>query len=131
MIRGLGEFRVIAVNAGDGGGTKYKRLYGIPYDPQRSFHNYSRRFDSELEEKLIAFISRFAHVKSPSPTVAARTELVTKIQDNLNRLGYDAGPSDGLMGRRTRDAVRAFQTTLGITPTGRVSEELVLLLESK
>ena len=55
-----GQFFAIAINAGDGGGEKHPSLSGIPYDPQRTFHNYARRFDDELEGKLIAFASRWS-----------------------------------------------------------------------
>lgn len=130
LLSKFGETRVIALNSG-GPGDEIGGLFGVPYDPRRSFHNYSRRFDAELEQKLIAFLSRFAHLKHPTATIAARSELVSKVQDNLTRLGFDAGPTDGLTGTRTREAVKAFQTTLGITPTGFISEELLLLLESR
>ena len=130
LLSKFGETRVIAVNSG-GAGDEDGSYYGVPYDPRRSFHNYSRRFDTELEQKLIAFLSRFAHLKHPTATIAARSELVTKVQSNLTRLGFDPGPTDGLTGVKTREAVRAFQVTLGITPTGVISEELLLLLESR
>ncbi len=126
-----GEAQVVAINTGDSGGQKFPRLSAVPYDPKRSFYNFSRRFDLELEQKLVAFVSRFAHLKNPSQTIKAQSELIRNVQSNLTRLGYDTGPVDGFMGIKTRDAIRAFQTSLGITPTGRVSEELLLLLESK
>ena len=91
----------------------------------------ARTEESLLEQKLIAFLSRFAYLKHPTATIAARSELVSKVQANLTRLGFDAGPTDGLTGTKTREAVKAFQTTLGITPTGLISEELLLLLESR
>ncbi len=130
-IRDRGELLVIAVNAGDTRSEKQTRLYGVPYDPQRGFYNFSRRFDKELEQRLIAFVSRFAPVKHPSLAMQAQSELVREVQSNLNRIGYDAGTVDGVLGRKTREAIQAFQVTLGITPTGRVSEELLLLLRSK
>jgi hypothetical protein len=126
-----GQFFAIAINAGDGGGKKFPSLSGIPYDPQRRFHNFSRRFDEELEGKLVAFVSRFAHIKDPSPTVRAYSELIRNVQSELTRLGYDAGPIDGLLGSKTREAIQAFQTTLNITPNGRVSEEVLLLLRNR
>ena len=129
LLSAFGVTQVIAVNAG-APGVKDRARYGVPYDPKRLFHNYSRRFDSELEQKLIAFISRYAHVKQPPPTIAARSELIRKVQESLTRLGFDPGPADGLIGSMTREAIQAFQTTLGITPTGLVSEELLLLLEA-
>ena len=38
------------------------------------------------------------------------------LQDNLNRLGYDAGPVDGIAGRGTKGALRRFQKATGIIP---------------
>ena len=89
------------------------------------------RIDADLENKLVAFLSRFAELKSPSAAIKARRTLVRKVQENLIRLGFELGDVDGLLGQRTREAVRAFQTSLGINPTGNVSEELLLLLEAR
>ena len=49
-------------------------------------------------------------------------------QKLLASLGYDPGPADGRAGQRTKAAVRQFQRDLGITPTGRISGELLALL---
>lgn len=38
------------------------------------------------------------------------------LQDNLNRLGFDAGPVDGIAGRGTKGALRRFQAANGIIP---------------
>lgn len=130
-VRDNGTFRVVAINAGSSREDNGKELYGIPYDPSKNFFNYSRRFDKELENKLIAFVSRFAHVKAPSIDIRERNQLVREIQTNLNRLGFDSGKEDGLRGEKTREAIKAFQSTLGITPTGLVSEELLLLLKAR
>jgi len=130
-VRVNGSFRVVAINAGTSREDNNKELYGIPYDPQNNFFNYSRRFDKELEEKLVAFVSRFAHVKTASAGIREGNELVKEIQDNLNQLGFDSGTIDGLLGQKTEEAIKAFQTTLGIKPTGLVSEELLLLLKAR
>lgn len=130
-IRVDGEFRAIAINAGTSRETNGEELYGIPYDPQRNFFNYSRRIDKELEDKLVAFISRFAHVTSASVEIHEGNELVREIQSNLNQLGFDAGKIDGLLGHKTEESIKSFQTTLGIKPTGLASEELLLLLKER
>lgn len=130
-IRANGAFRVVAIHAGSSREQDGKELYGIPYDPLKNFFNYSRQFDKDLEDKLIAFVSRFAHVKAPSAEVLIRSQLVREIQKNLNRLGFDAGKEDGLLGEKTQVAIRAFQSTLGIRPTGLISEELLLLLKAR
>ncbi|WP_296697688.1 proton-conducting transporter membrane subunit [Thiocapsa sp. UBA6158] len=51
--------------------------------------------------------------------------LVLLIQANLDALGFDPGPADGLIGPRTRDAIRGFQTDRGITPTGAITFDLL------
>ena len=44
-----------------------------------------------------------------------------RIQSALNARGFDAGPVDGQPGRRTRDAIAAFQRSLGTPPTGQLT----------
>lgn len=47
---------------------------------------------------------------SASGGAAAASEDVREAQRLLNQLGYDVGPPDGVMGARTRAALRQFQT---------------------
>lgn len=53
---------------------------------------------------------------------------VTSIQIILNKNGYDAGPTDGVMGEQTRSAIRAFQKDNGMEPTGNIDKALVQAL---
>jgi TPR repeat protein len=50
------------------------------------------------------------------------------VQTNLAALGYDPGPADGVMGRRTRAAIRAFQADVGLPVDGQVSDQLIAAL---
>lgn len=52
-------------------------------------------------------------------------ERVAEIQRELNRLGYDAGPIDGVMGSRTRYAIHQYQDDMGIARDGRASTALL------
>ncbi|WP_158611819.1 SEL1-like repeat protein [Guyparkeria sp. SCN-R1] len=52
-------------------------------------------------------------------------ETVVEIQRELNRLGYDAGPTDGAMGSRTRNAIYQYQADMGISQNGRASTDLL------
>ncbi len=45
---------------------------------------------------------------------------VEAVQRRLAELGYDAGVADGLMGPRTRAAIRALQSDRGLTQSGRI-----------
>jgi hypothetical protein len=52
-------------------------------------------------------------------------QLVLMVQTYLNDLGQDAGPTDGLIGPRTRGAIRRFQLSVGRRSTGMIDFELL------
>ena len=58
-----------------------------------------------------------------SPPLTNR--LVELVQRHLNDLGYSAGPVDGLMGPRTREAIRRFQRESGEAATGTIDFRLL------
>ncbi len=47
----------------------------------------------------------------------------TEVQQALNALGYPAGKENGRMTKRTRDAIKAFQTDISREPTGVLTAE--------
>ena len=49
-------------------------------------------------------------------------------QQHLTDLGYRPGPVDGLMGRKTRSAIRAFQKDMGVKNNGKLPAELFSFL---
>ncbi|WP_163558613.1 SEL1-like repeat protein [Halomonas sp. NO4] len=53
---------------------------------------------------------------------------VAEIQRELNRLGYDAGPVDGTMGRRTRNAIRDYQADMDMAQDGHATSGLLTRL---
>ncbi|WP_163270583.1 peptidoglycan-binding protein [Chelativorans alearense] len=53
---------------------------------------------------------------------------IGNIQVILNKNGFDAGPADGVMGDKTRAAIRAFQKENGLAVTGAVDDALVRAL---
>lgn len=50
---------------------------------------------------------------------------IRNIQAILNNNGFDAGKPDGEMGAKTVAAIKAFQTKAGMTPDGRITDQLV------
>ena len=56
---------------------------------------------------------------------------IRNIQAILNRNGFDAGQPDGLMGKKTVTAIRAFQRSNGLAEDGTISEALVRKLLEK
>jgi len=54
--------------------------------------------------------------------VATTRDEVRDYQVRLNQLGFDAGTPDGVAGKRTRNAVRGFQQSIGAPVTGILSQ---------
>jgi localization factor PodJL len=50
---------------------------------------------------------------------------IRNIQAILNNNGFDAGKPDGEMGKKTVVAIKAFQKSVGLEPTGQVDDALV------
>ena len=50
---------------------------------------------------------------------------VSEVQERLNALGYDAGPVDGVMGGKTRDAVRKFEADFDLQVDGEITFDLL------
>lgn len=53
---------------------------------------------------------------------------VTQIQQKLSNLGFYSGAVDGVYGKQTRDAVTAFQKSVGLTPDGIAGSKTLLYL---
>ena len=63
--------------------------------------------------------------REPTPAVRTRGEIVTDIQRELARRGYYDGPVDGLYGAKTDAAIRDFEQTQGLKPSGDLGEALL------
>ena len=53
------------------------------------------------------------------------TKAIRNIQAILDNNGFDAGKPDGIMGEKTRSAIKAFQKSAGEKPTGEVTDALI------
>ncbi|MBW8269782.1 peptidoglycan-binding domain-containing protein, partial [Caldovatus aquaticus] len=68
---------------------------------------------------------------APEAAAAAPADVVVtldratalRVQRALNARAFDAGAADGIVGPRTRDAIRAFQRSLGRPDTGELTRE--------
>ncbi len=67
----------------------------------------------------------------PDNAADSSRNLVKQTQALLGRLGYDAGPADGVLGPRTIDAVRAFQFQAGLPVDGAINPQLVRKLAGR
>jgi hypothetical protein len=67
--------------------------------------------------------------KSGADTPADR-DLIRDIQRLLGELGFDPGAADGIAGRKTRHAIRAFQEQQGLSVDGEVTAALLRDLQA-
>ncbi|MEM9782667.1 MAG: peptidoglycan-binding protein, partial [Pseudomonadota bacterium] len=76
---------------------------------------------------------RYQNNRPPAqPSISPARRAAMQLQRNLNALGFDAGPVDGLPGRRTRAAVSAYQSSRGFRATGELTtnQELALATDA-
>jgi len=64
-------------------------------------------------------------VVQPEAAVSASREEKREIQQILAALGYDPGVADGLIGARTRSAIRSYQRKVGLPADGQASKALL------
>ena len=85
-----------------------------------------------IPDEWIADQSATSSTAAPAPApqldAAQMKKAVQNIQAILNNNGYDAGPVDGVMGGKTREAIIAFQESNGLVPNGEVNQALVTKL---
>lgn len=77
-------------------------------------------------------MERLAQAAAPSTRTGAAVpnEQIREIQTLLKSLGYNPGPADGVMGKRTTSAIAAFQKAAYIPVTGEPSAELLRTLRA-
>ncbi|QQR38596.1 peptidoglycan-binding protein [Devosia rhizoryzae] len=67
---------------------------------------------------------------APGDAIGSR-EVVSKVQQALNKLGFDLGTPDGVAGPKTRDAISAFERSTGMSESGAVNPRLLAVLGSQ
>jgi len=55
-------------------------------------------------------------------------EIIRKVQAALEAKGFDPGPIDGVVGPRTRAAVRKYQEHFGIKASGEINNQTLFAL---
>ncbi len=68
---------------------------------------------------------------STSVEVKSDNDLVALVQKLLAENGYDPGPTDGLLGEKTIEAISQFQARSGLPNTGQIDTELVAALQKR
>jgi localization factor PodJL len=73
-----------------------------------------------------------ADADTPALTASGQInpDAVRHAQRLLERLGYDPGPADGLLGAKTVDAIRAFRRDKGLAGGGSFGDDLLASLQA-
>ena len=97
----------------------------------KAFKTYNRS-DSYA---LAVGLSGNAMVDNPGPVAAWPTHLppvtvsdIKLLQAGLNAQGFDAGPVDGIPGRKTKSALQGFQKSRGLVADGYPTQEMLALV---
>jgi peptidoglycan hydrolase-like protein with peptidoglycan-binding domain len=67
---------------------------------------------------------------APEGEGEAKPDEVRQVQLGLVKLGYELGPIDGILGPRTRAAIRTYQQDHNLTVDGKISTGLMQSLAS-
>ena len=97
---------------------------------QRNGHKKAAKVRAALDDKMSPAQLARATVnaddfKPVSAPPFADPPTIMYVEQRLNRLGFDAGPVDGKMGKRTRAAITKYQQSRSLAENGQVSPELL------
>jgi hypothetical protein len=59
---------------------------------------------------------------------AKEREKIKEVQTLLSSLGYQVGVADGIIGAKTKQAIKEFQSKQGLTENGEISNQLIVEL---
>jgi lytic murein transglycosylase len=116
----------------------------LPAGPQGPAFLVMRNFDAlysynAAESYALAIAHLADRLRGGAPFVAAwptddpglsRAER-RELQALLIERGYDIGEADGMIGKRTRDALKAVQAELGLQPDGHAGQKALAALRAK
>lgn len=114
-------------------GFMYATGYGVSqsnYEALRWFRlarAQSYPVASELlnEATITAYVEREMQKVQVEERQYTREEIVTHVQQELAKLGYNPGVADGIYGKKTRSAIEAFQKDQDLEVDGKASMELI------
>lgn len=84
----------------------------------------------QLQNKQNTMEPSFSGSAHRSSAINAAGVSPMDVQQALVRAGYDPGPADGHVGKKTRRAIKQFQRKHGLTADGVVGEKTWALLKS-
>lgn len=122
-----GELNRLGYNAGpaDGAFGPSTRRAIVTYQSDRNM-----AVTGEVSQRLLADLRATDRNTTGSTATEASVEMVRQIENELTRLGWNVGPSNGEWDANSRNAAREFQSKIGVTADGNPDEELLAQLKN-
>ena len=112
-----------------------RSLWGWQYTSTGSVPGISGNVDFDIcwqnPESVPEFFVEEAGTTRAALRYGSRGTDVTYLQQSLTEKGYDAGDVDGIFGKKTLDAIKAYQLNNGLVPDGIVGAKTWAALEGK
>ncbi len=106
--------------------------YGGHHDYQNksglgSYHYHCGGYPAHLHKNGVcpytsSYTNYYGNNSSKSDSLSSST--IKKVQQALNKRGYSCGTADGIMGKRTRIALKKFQKANGLTVDGKIGPQV-------
>ncbi|NCB57891.1 MAG: hypothetical protein EOM46_10365 [Gammaproteobacteria bacterium] len=128
---GINEFNRIVYDYNSRCGH-YRYSQGSQSEAERDVEPYQSQIVSEAIREARQYQSSNSTVSLGQSTSAPKkpsAQYIRETQQLLTELGYAPGSVDGHYGRRTADAVKAFQRDVGITQNGWIDADLLSALK--
>jgi localization factor PodJL len=128
------KWYALAAAQGDAEATKRRDVIAVQLDPETLATTEAavkawKATPEQPEANTVAENPAWTAKASAKAPASEAASLVSRAQTLLNKLGYDVGPPDGLLGSRTRAEIKRFQQRNGLEETGEVTVPLVTKLE--
>lgn len=92
-----------------------------------SYHYHCGGNPAHLHENGVCPYSSSSSSSTKSTTSkssSASNKTVKLVQEKLNKLGYDCGKADGVMGKKTKSALKEYQKDNDLTVDGKIGKEV-------
>lgn len=101
----------------NGGHKDNKNASGLGY-----YHYHCGGYPAHLHKQGVC---PYSSTSSTSTTKKSSTSsTVKKVQTALNKKGYDCGTADGIMGKKTKAALKKFQKDNNLTVDGKIGKQV-------
>jgi len=129
---GSAEIRALQLNEQTQLSADTMTIDGLNLFVKRSLLEALLKWGSEGAEKTVSPGDALAETAGAAPEQEPEPQGadVRQAQTLLTELGYEPGPVDGQMGHRTVAAIKAFQRREGLTADGRLTENLLAVLQA-